>query len=70
MNALLGLAGEEGWVVETEPPDPSDPLGPARQVRRLREAPDDALVSLDDLTTEQAQTLFGQLRDELSKTRI
>lgn len=70
MDALLGLAVEEGWVAETEPPDPSDPLGPARQVRRLRDAPDDALVLLDDLTTEQAQTLFGQLRDELWQTPV
>ena len=41
---------EEGWVAETVPPDRSVPLGPARQVRRLGDAPDDALVLLDDLT--------------------
>jgi hypothetical protein len=70
IDALLQLAVEEGWVCETVPPDRSDPLGPARQVRRLGEAPDDALALLDDLTIEQAQTLFGQLRDELWQTPV
>ena len=69
-DALLELAVEEGWIPDAEPPEISDPLGPARQVRRLREAPDNALALLDDLTIEQAQTLFGQLRDELWQTPV
>ena len=56
-DALLELAVEEGWIPDVEPPEISDPLGPARQVRRLREAPDNALALLDDLTIEQAQAL-------------
>lgn len=36
----------------------------------VRGGPDDALVLLDDLTIEQAQTLFGQLRDELWQTSV
>jgi hypothetical protein len=70
IDALLELAVEEEWVEEAPAPDAEDPLGPARQVRRLREAPENALVLADDLTVEQAQTLFGQLRDELWQTPV
>jgi hypothetical protein len=70
VNALLELAGEEEWVLDAPAPNPDDPLGPARQIRRLREAPENALVLADDLTVEQAQTLFGQLRDELWQTPV
>ncbi len=70
IDALLELAGEEGWIDDAVPPAPDDPLGPARQVRRLRDAPDNALVLADDLTVEQGQTLFGALRDELWQTPV
>lgn len=69
-EALLTLAAEEGWVPEAPSPAPDDPLGPARQVRRLRQAPQEACVLLDDPTIEQARTLFGQLRDELWQTPV
>ncbi|MGH2877522.1 MAG: ATP-binding protein [Solirubrobacteraceae bacterium] len=69
-DALVALAAEEGWIPEADPLDVSDPLGASRQVRRLREAPDHALILIDDLTTEQALTLFGQLRDELWQTPV
>jgi hypothetical protein len=69
-DALLALAEEEDWVPEAPRPDPSDPLGPARQVRRLRDAPENALVLVDDLSVEQSRTLFGQLRDELWQTPV
>jgi len=69
-DALVELAVEEGWIPEADPPAASDPLGAARQVRRLREAPARALVLIDDPTTEQSLTLFGQLRDELWQTPV
>ena len=69
-DALVELAAEEGWIPEADPPAISDPLGAARQIRRLREAPDHALILVDDLTAEQALTLFGQLRDELWQTPV
>lgn len=69
-DALLAAAVEEDWLPDAPPPAADDPLGPARQVRRLREAPKNALVLLDDLTIEQAKTLFGQLRDELWQTPV
>jgi type II secretory pathway predicted ATPase ExeA len=70
IDALLELAADEEWLERTPAPAAEDPLGPARQVRRLREAPENALVLVDDLTVEQAQTLFGQLRDELWQTPV
>lgn len=70
IDALLELAVEEGWIRDADPPTADDPLGPARQLRRLREAPDNALVLADDLTVEQGQTLFGALRDELWQTPV
>jgi RecA/RadA recombinase len=69
-DALLDVAAEEEWLPDAPPPAVQDPLGPARQVRRLREAPQNALALLDDLTIDQAQTLFGQLRDELWQTPV
>jgi hypothetical protein len=69
-DALLAVAAEEDWLPEAPRPSADDPLGPARQVRRLREAPPDALVLLDDLTIEQGRGLFGQLRDELWQTPL
>lgn len=70
IDALLDLAVEEAWVRDAVSPTADDPLGPARQVRRLQEAPEDALVLADDLTIEQGQTLFGALRDELWQTPV
>jgi GTPase SAR1 family protein len=70
IDALLELAFEEEWIDDAVPPAADDPLGPARQVRRLREAPANALVLADDLTVEQGQTLFGALRDELWQTPV
>jgi hypothetical protein len=70
LDMLIVLAEEEGWIEHELPPAREDPLGAARQVRRLRTAPKDALVLLDDPTTEQARTLFGQLRDELWQTPV
>jgi hypothetical protein len=70
IDALLQLAVEEEWIQDAGPPAADDPLGPARQVRRLRDAPDNALVLADDLTVEQGQTLFGALRDELWQTPV
>jgi len=70
VNAFLAVAAEEGWVADAPAPPTDDPLGPARQIRRLREAPANALAVLDDLTSEQARTIFGQLRDELWQTPV
>ncbi len=70
VDALLELAVEEEWIQDAPQPAVNDPLGPARQVRRLREAPANALVLVDDLTVEQGQTLFGALRDELWQTPV
>ncbi len=70
IDALLDLAVEEEWIPDAPRPAADDPLGPARQVRRLREAPDSALVLADDLTVEQGQTLFGALRDEFWQTPV
>jgi hypothetical protein len=70
IDALLELAVEEEWIDDAPPPAADDPLGPARQVRRLRAAPANALVLADDLTVEQGQTLFGALRDELWQTPV
>jgi hypothetical protein len=70
IDALLELAVEEDWIEPAPAPGADDPLGAARQVRRLRQAPDGALVLGDDLTVEQAQTLFGQLRDEWWQTPV
>jgi type II secretory pathway predicted ATPase ExeA len=70
IDALLELAVEEEWIDDAVAPAADDPLGAARQVRRLREAPENALVLADDLSVEQAQTLFGALRDELWQTPV
>jgi hypothetical protein len=70
VDMLLERAQEEGWVEERMPPNADDPFGLARQVRRLRDAPTDAIVLIDDPTDEQARTLFGQLRDELWQTPL
>jgi energy-coupling factor transporter ATP-binding protein EcfA2 len=70
IDALLELAVEEEWIDDAVPPAADDPLGPARQLRRLRETPENALVLADDLTVEQGQTLFGALRDELWQTPV
>jgi GTPase SAR1 family protein len=70
IDALLELAVEEEWIEDAPPPAADDPLGAARQVRRLRAAPENALVLADDLTVEQGQTLFGALRDELWQTPL
>ena len=69
-DLLLALAVEEEWLPDAPRPDSNDPLGPARQLRRLREAPDGSLVLADDLTIEQARSLFGQFRDELWQTPV
>jgi len=70
IDALLELAVEEEWIGDAVPPSADDPLGPARQLRRLQQAPENALVLADDLTVEQGQTLFGALRDELWQTPV
>jgi GTPase SAR1 family protein len=70
IDALVELAVEEQWIQDAASPVANDPLGPARQVRRLRDAPENALVLADDLTVEQGQTLFGALRDELWQTPV
>jgi hypothetical protein len=70
VDMLLEQAQEEGWVEEQTAPDRDDPFGFARQIRRLRDAPPNAIVLIDDPTTEQARTLFGQLRDELWQTPL
>jgi RecA/RadA recombinase len=69
-DALLDAAVEEEWVPASVRPEPGDALGPARQIRRLRDAPEQSLVLLDDVTIEQGRTLFGQLRDELWQTPV
>jgi RecA/RadA recombinase len=70
VDALVELAVEEEWIQDAAPPAAADPLGPVRQVRRLREAPENALVLADDLTVEQGRTLFGAFRDELWQTPV
>jgi hypothetical protein len=70
IDLLLVEAEEAGWIAREPAPGDGDPLGPARQIRRLRDAPDAAIVLLDDPTSEQARTLFGQLRDELWQTPV
>jgi hypothetical protein len=69
-DLLLAQAAEEGWLPDAPRPDADDPLGPARQLRRLRDAPEDSLVLVDDLNIEQARSLFGQFRDELWQTPV
>jgi hypothetical protein len=70
VDMLLAQAQEEGWVEEHASPAREDPFGLARQIRRLRDAPANAIVLIDDPTDEQARTLFGQLRDELWQTPV
>jgi hypothetical protein len=70
VDLLCVQAEDEEWIEKAELPSRHDPLGPARQIRRLRDAPEGALVLIDDPTTEQARTLFGQLRDELWQTPL
>jgi hypothetical protein len=70
VDAFVDLAFEQRWIGDRPRPAVDDPLGPARQVRRLRDAPEKAQVPADDLTVEQGQTLFGALRDELWQTPI
>ncbi len=70
IDALLEVAVEHEWVPPAQRPGADDPLGPARQIRRLQQAPPNALVLLDDLTIEHAQTLFARLRDELWQTPL
>lgn len=70
VDLLLVLAADESWVAQAPVPASNDPLGPARQLRRLREAPTNALVLVDDLTISQALSLFGQYRDELWQTPV
>jgi hypothetical protein len=69
-DLLLALAAEEEWLPDAPRPEVDDPLGPARQLRRLRGAPEGSLVLVDDLTIEQARSLFGQFRDELWQTPV
>jgi GTPase SAR1 family protein len=68
VDALVDLAFEQRWIGDRPRPAVDDPLGPARQVRRLRDAPEKAQVLADDVTAEQGQTLFGALPDELWQT--
>lgn len=70
VDALVSLAVEEDWIQDGPAPAADDPLGPARQVRRLRQAPENALVLVDDLSIEQGRALFGALRDELWQTPV
>lgn len=70
IDLLLAEAEEADWISHEAAPADDDPLGAARQIRRLRDTPDSAIVLLDDPTSEQARTLFGQLRDELWQTPV
>lgn len=73
INLLCAHAADEEWIEKIDDPAPAiwlDPLGPARQIRRLLDAPERAIVLIDDPTTEQAQGLFGRLRDELWQTPL
>ena len=70
VDLLLAEAQDADWVEHQDPPAKDDPLGPARQIRRLRDAPPGGIVLVDDPTAEQVRTLFGQLRDELWQTPV
>jgi hypothetical protein len=70
IDILASEAVEQGWVPDAPRPESADPLGPARQLRRLRAAPSNALVLADDFTREQAISVFGQFRDELWQTPV
>jgi hypothetical protein len=63
---IVAEAQDNGWVAPGENKSgPDDPFALVTQVRRLREAPDNSMILLDDPDPEQAAILFGRLRDEL-----
>jgi energy-coupling factor transporter ATP-binding protein EcfA2 len=70
IDLLLAEAEDAGWIAKETSPAGDDPLRAARQIRRLHDAPHSAIVLMDDPTSEQARTLFGQLRDELWQTPV
>ena len=70
IDLLLLEAEDAGWISRESLGAEDDPLAAARQIRRLRDAPEPAIVLLDDPTSEQSRTLFGRLRDELWQTPV
>lgn len=63
---LISEATDAGWIAGSdERPRSDDPFAAVTTLRRLRDAPENSIVLIDDPSSEQAAVLFGRLRDEL-----
>jgi hypothetical protein len=69
--ALVRAAAEHGWLgvpdeaLVREALRPEDPFAPNAVIRLLADAPDGAVVLVDDVPAATGHALFGRLRDEL-----